>query len=65
MENCCTPGCIGAKLLVMGLVLILVRIYTQWDIWVVLGVILIIKAVMMFIMPVCACNRDSKAKRKR
>ncbi len=63
MDNCCTPRCIAAKLLILGIILVLVRLYTQWDIWIVLGVILIIKAIIMFIMPVCPCQKTSRKKR--
>ena len=39
--------------LLIGIVIILARLYTQWDIWIVLGVILIVKAVMMLVHPDC------------
>jgi len=61
MEYCCKPSFIAIKLLVLGLVLILVRLYTAWDIWVVLGVILIIKAVLVLIMPM-HYHSDAKIK---
>lgn len=63
MDNCCTPRCVATKLLVMGVILILVRLYTAWDIWVVIGVLLIIKAIIMFFMPVCACETKPKKKK--
>ncbi len=62
--ECCTPKCMAVKMLVLGLVLVLVRLYTAWDIWIVLGAILIIKAVVMFVMPTCKCNVDTKKKKK-
>ena len=52
----------AVKLLVLGLVLILARLYTSWDMWLVVGVLLLIKAVVMFIMPVCPCNVKGKKK---
>ena len=58
-----TPGCWAMKLLVLGIVLILVRIYTMWDIWVVLGTILIIKGLLLLIMPKWYCQTKPKAKR--
>lgn len=51
MENCCNPKLMALKLLILGIILILVRLYTSWDIWVVLGVIVIIKALIIFLMP--------------
>lgn len=63
MDDCCTPGCKGIKLLVLGIVLILVRLYTAWDIWMVVGVLLILKALMLFIMPVCPCGGKAKGRR--
>jgi len=51
MEECCSSRMWAIKLLILGIILILVRLYTTWDIWVVLGVILIIKALVMFLMP--------------
>ena len=62
MENC-TPKCWAMKLLVLGIVLILVRIYTAWDIWVVLGAVLIIKGFLLLVMPNCGCQVKTKAKR--
>lgn len=32
MDGCCTPKCMAMKLLVFGVVLILVRMYTEGDI---------------------------------
>ncbi len=51
MHEDCSPGMMALKLLVLGIILILVRLYTLWDIWGVIGVLLIIKALMIFIMP--------------
>jgi len=50
------------KLLVAGLILVLVRNYTNWDMWIVVGALLIIKAVILFIMPNCCCNTKAKKK---
>ena len=64
MDNCCTPKCIGIKLLIFGLILILASLYTTWNIWIVIGVLLIIKAIIMFIMPVCPCQKEKSRKRR-
>lgn len=64
MENC-TGRCIASKLLVIGIVLILVRMYTTWDIWVVIGAILIIKAILLYVMPMCHCQVDAQPKKKK
>ena len=56
------PRFMATKLLVLGIVLVLVRLYTEWDIWVVLGVIVIIKAILMFIIPMCLCQVKPKKK---
>ena len=49
-------------LLVIGLVLILIRLYTNWDIWVVIGALLIIKAIIMFAHPCKANYKEKKNK---
>jgi hypothetical protein len=64
MDSYCTPTCKGIKLLIAGIILILVTMYTNWNIWIVIGVLLIIKAVMMFIMPVCPCNKNKPVRKK-
>ena len=61
----CKPQCMAVKLLIIGIVLILVRYFTSWDIWIVLGAILIIKAVIMFFMPVCSCSCSTTKKKKK
>ncbi|MBS3079148.1 hypothetical protein J4218_03435 [Candidatus Pacearchaeota archaeon] len=65
MDECCTPKCKAVKFLVLGLILILVTLYTPWNIWVVLGVLLIIKAIIMFFMPNCACHGKNQEKPAR
>jgi|WetSurMetagenome_2_1015567.scaffolds.fasta_scaffold63131_3 hypothetical protein len=61
----CIPKCKAAKFLVFGLVLILVRLYTTWDMWVVVGILAICKAIMLFMMPACpACNPQTAKKKK-
>jgi len=58
----CNPNLMGLKLLILGIIIILVRIFTPWDIWVVLGVLLVIKAVIMFLLPM---KSGSKKRKKR
>ena len=60
MEECCSGKTWALKWLILGIILIVVRIYTSWDIWVVLGVLLVIKALILIIMPMCC-----KTKKKR
>ncbi|MDP2749205.1 MAG: hypothetical protein Q8O89_00040 [Nanoarchaeota archaeon] len=64
MEECCTPQCKAMKLLIAGLILILVTVYTTWNIWIVIGAMMVIKAIIMFAMPNCPCHgKDKKSKR--
>jgi hypothetical protein len=54
----------ATKLLIFGIILVLVRIYTSWDIWVVIGALLIIKAIVLFIKPECPCTEKGKKSKK-
>ena len=56
----CTTQCMATKLLVIGIILILVRLYTNWDIWLVIGAILAIKGILLFFMPMCPCAKSKK-----
>jgi len=60
MHNECTPQCMATKLLVLGIILILVRLYTSWDMWVVIGALLVIKGVIIYAMPACKCQTTKK-----
>ncbi len=62
MEGC-TSQCKAMRLLVFGIILLVARLYTTLDIWVVIAALLISKAILLFIVPVCPCSK--KAKRRR
>jgi len=49
--------------LVTTIFLILARLYTTWDIWVVIGALLIIKAVLIFAIP--HPHKDSNDPKKK
>ncbi len=53
----------GVCMLIVGIVLILVRLYTGWDIWVVIGAILVIKALLILLIPGC-CEAPTTKKKK-
>jgi hypothetical protein len=66
MDECCTPRCKAIKLLILGIIIILIKKYTVWDMWIVIGGLLIIKAIMIFIMPICPCHtKFSKPQKKK
>ena len=69
MDSTCHDGycgkCHGAKWIVLGLILVLVRwYYPQWDIWVVLGVLILLKGIMKLAMPSCSHCQPSMAMKK-
>jgi hypothetical protein len=41
----------ATKILIAGIIIVLARLYTTWDIWVVIGALMIIKALLMYAMP--------------
>ena len=51
------PKCMAMELLVLGVILIVVRTYTNWDIWVVVGALLVLKALWIYFNPMCGCAR--------
>lgn len=63
MEGC-TPVCKATMLLVLGILLILIRVYTAWDIWIVIGALLVIKAIVIFAMPAKCQKAETPAAKK-
>lgn len=59
MEEC-NHKHMALKFLIIGLVLVLVRKYTLWDIWIVIGVIMIIKSILIFLHPVKSSRKKKK-----
>jgi len=58
----CTPQGMGVKMLIIGVILVLVRMYTVWDIWLVIGAIIGVKGLIMILMPKCTCTVPKKKK---
>lgn len=52
------------SLLIIGIILILTRLYTAWDIWIVIGAILAIKGLIHFVIPRC-CEPMPETKGKK
>lgn len=68
MDATCHDGycgkCHGAKWIVLGLILIVNQLYLRWDIWVVLGVLIVLKGIMKLTMPSCSHCQSSMAMKK-
>ena len=68
MDPTCHDGacakCWGAKYIILGVILIVTQLYTDWDIWVVIGVLLILKGVVKLAMQTCGhCKPEAGAKK--
>ena len=55
MDECSTQ-CKAMKMLVFGSIILLTRIYTTLDIWIVIGCLLVFKAIILLLMPKCPCT---------
>ena len=68
MDPMCHDGvcakCWGVKYLVVGIVLVANQWWFKWDIWVVIGVLLILKGVIKLAMPACGHCQPSMAMKK-
>ncbi|VVB78325.1 Uncharacterised protein [uncultured archaeon] len=65
MCECCNSRMWALKLLIVGIVFIINQVYLKYDIWVVIAVLLIIKAIILFIVPGhCTCESDKPKKKK-
>ena len=64
MESVCGK-CWGGMLVLIGLILVLVRLYTMWDIWVVMGVILIVGGFLLMANPTCSHVQAKPAAKKK
>ncbi len=57
MGSTCCDGvcskCWGTKYIVVGLILIANEYWFQWNVWVVIGTLLVIKGVLKHVMPSC------------
>jgi len=68
MDPTCHDGvcakCWGTKFIVIGLILVANQLWFQWDIWVVIGVLLILKGVLKLAKPMCGhCQTEASMKR--
>lgn len=67
MEATCHDGycakCHGGKWVVVGLILIVNQRYLMWDIWVVIGILVVLKGIMKLAMPSCSHCMPSEMKK--
>ena len=63
-DGICSKCCAG-KYIVVGLIVVLNQLRFKWDIWVVLGVLLILKGLLKWAMPSCGhCQPEMKKGKK-
>lgn len=65
MEDGICHKCFGWKLIAIGAVLVAVRMYTTWDIWIVLGALLVLKGVLKLANPKCPHCEIKPANKKK
>lgn len=53
----CVPQCIGMKMLILGILIVLNATYGWFDWGTFVGGIIGIKGILMLIMPVCPCGK--------
>ena len=68
MDPTCHDGacakCWAAKYIIIGLILIANQYWFKWDIWVVLGALLILKGLLKWAKPACPhCEAPAKGKK--
>jgi uncharacterized membrane protein HdeD (DUF308 family) len=59
----------GICMLIVGIVIVLARQYTTWDIWLVIGGLLVLKGILIMVMPpkdnCCEPGKPEKNKKKK
>ena len=67
-DDCCCGMCTkchAGKYIVVGLILLANQYYLKWDIWVVLGVLLVLKGVLKLVKPCCPHCEPMPMKKSR
>ena len=68
MDSTCHDGycgkCHAGKFIVVGIILVANQWWFHWDIWVVIGVLLVLTGIMKLAMPMCSHCQPSMAMKK-